>query len=220
MLPRRRLLAGLAAWLPAAHAARAAMPGDASWAAAFIRKVGADIAAIVAAPASPAVRRQRLEQLIDRVVDVPGAARFCLGRYWRLASPPQQRAYVELFRAVLMRAVLGRINNEQQSGGQHADAALRVQVERPEPRPDGIEVPTLIQRRGIPDVTVTWVVNTDARDPRIIDVIAAGISLRITIRADHAAFLQRHNANVDALLQALRAQACDDCPPPSPVGGR
>jgi len=183
----------------------------------FIRKVGDDIAAIVTAPGPEEAHKARLIGLIDRVVDVPGAARFCLGRYWRQASAEQQREYVGLFRAVLMRAVLGRINNDQQ---QNTTTPLEVQVERPQPRPDSIYVPTLIHRRGFPPVTVTWVVNTDANDPRIIDVMAAGVSLRITIRADEAAFLQRHGENIDTLLQALRAQACDDCAPPTGLAGR
>jgi phospholipid transport system substrate-binding protein len=216
-LSRRKLFLGVAALLPAAPAARAVTQAEAPWAATFIRKVGSEIAAIIAAPGPPEAHKARLIDLIDRVVDVPGAARFCLGRYWRQASPQQQRDYVGLFRAVLMRAVLGRINNDQQ---QNATTPVQVQVERPEPRPDSIYVPTLIQRRGIPSVTVTWVVNTDASDPRIIDVMAAGVSLRITIRADEAAFLQRHGENVDTLLQALRAQACDDCAPPSGLAGR
>jgi phospholipid transport system substrate-binding protein len=216
-LSRRKLLLGLAAMLPAVPAARAATQAEAPWAATFIRNVGNEIAAIIATPGPPEAHKARLIGLIDRAVDVPGAARFCLGRYWRQASPEQQRDYVGLFRAVLMRAVLGRINNDQQ---QNATTPVQVQVERPEPRPDSIYVPTLIQRRGIPAVTVTWVVNTDANDPRIIDVMAAGVSLRITIRADEAAFLQRHGENIDILLQALRAQACDDCAPPSGLAGR
>lgn len=214
-LSRRKLLLGLGALLLARPALGAVAQGDASWAAAFIRKVGNEIAAIIAAPGPPDARKLRLMQLIDRVVDVPGAARFCLGRYWRQASLQQQRDYLGLFHAVLMRAVLGRINNDRQNA-----TGIQVQVERPEPRPDSIYVPTLIQRRGTPSVTVTWVVNTDADDPRIIDVMAAGVSLRITIRADYAAFLQRHGENIDALLRALRAQACDDCAPPTGVVGR
>jgi len=220
-LSRRKLLLGVAALLPAAPAARAVTHADAQadapWAATFIRKVGDEIAAIIAAPGPPEAHKAHLIGLIDRVVDVPGAARFCLGRYWRQASPQQQRDYVDLFRAVLMRAVLGRINNDQQ---QNATTPVEVQVERPEPRPDSIYVPTLVRRRGIPPVTVTWVVNTDANDPRIIDVMAAGVSLRITIRADEAAFLQRHGEDIDTLLQALRAQACDNCAPPSGLAGR
>lgn len=179
---------------------------DAAWAAAFIRQVGNEIAAIVSAPGSLQARKLRLANLIDRVVDVRNAARFCLGRFWRQASLPQRQDYVALFHDVLMRAVLNRINSEPQS-----DAGVQVSVARPERREDGVYVPTIIQRSGMPPFKVTWVVDDDAANPRIADVIAEGTSLRITIRADYAEFLYQHDENIDALLQALREQACDNC---------
>ena len=41
---------------------------------------------------------------------------------------------------------------------------------------------------------------------RIEDVIAEGMSLRLTQRSDYASFLARNGGNVDALLAALRQQ--------------
>jgi phospholipid transport system substrate-binding protein len=203
---------GLCAVLPAA---RAAAEDSASWAAAFIQRVGNEIAAIVAAPGAPETRKHRLATLIDDVVDVSGAARFCLGRYWRQATTQQQQAYVTLFHAVLMRAVLGRIDNEQQK-----DAGIQVNVERPEMREDSIYVPTVVQRAKTPPLKVTWVVNTDAASPRIVDVIAEGTSLRITMRSDYASFLHQHDESIEALLQALRQQACDNCSNATVIGGQ
>ena len=205
--PRRGLLSlGVSVLLPRLCANRALADDGAPWAAAFIRKVGNEIAAIVSAPGSPAEHKLRLAGLIDRTVDVANAARFCLGRYWRQATAQQQQDYMTLFHAVLMRAVLSRISNEQQN-----TVGVQVSVGRPDPRQDSVYVPTVVQRAGTPPFKVTWVVNADAANPRIIDVIAEGTSLRITIRADYAAFLQQHGENIDALLQALRAQACDNC---------
>lgn len=205
-LPRRKLLSGIGALLLAVPAGRAMAQEDAAWAAVFIRKVGNQIAAIMAAPGPLEERKSHLAGLIDRVVDVAGAARFCLGRYWRQASPQQQQEYVALFHAALMRTVLSRVSSEQ-----HDNAGIQVQVERPQMRSDSVYVPTVIQRSGTPPFTVTWVVDTNAHDPRIIDIMAAGTSLRITMRADYAAFLQQHGDNIDVLLQTLRAQACDHC---------
>ena len=45
-----------------------------------------------------------------------------------------------------------------------------------------------------------------ATDPKIIDVIAEGTSLRITQRDDYASFLSQHGDNLDALLEGLRRQ--------------
>ncbi|HUN41030.1 MAG TPA: ABC transporter substrate-binding protein [Acetobacteraceae bacterium] len=218
-LPRRRLLGlGLCAVLPVA---RAKAEDPASWAKAFIRRVGNEIAATVASPEPSEMRKHRLTKLINDVVDIPAAARFCLGRFWRQATAQQQQTYVALFHAVLLRAVLGRIDTEQQiDTGQQKDAGIQVSVGRPEMRKDGVYVPTVIQRPNMPAFNVTWVVNTDAANPRIVDVIAEGTSLRITIRADYASFLNHHDDSIDALLQALRQQACDNCSNAANAGGQ
>jgi phospholipid transport system substrate-binding protein len=185
------------------------------WAADFIRQIGNDIAAIASSPAPVNERRQRLQSLIDRVADVDDAARFCLGRFWRQASSAQQGEYVRLFHTILMKVVLARINAESQ-----VRTEVHVTISRSEMRQDGAYVPTVVERTGNPPVQVTWVVSADARHPRLIDVIAEGTSLRLTVRSDYNAFLVRHDNSIDALLQALRDQACDSCAPATSSAAR
>ena len=52
-----------------------------------------------------------------------------------------------------------------------------------------------------------WVVSQATGRPKIIDVIAEGISLRVTQRSDYAAFISRNNNDVSALINAMRQQA-------------
>jgi phospholipid transport system substrate-binding protein len=183
---------------------------DPAWAAQFVRQIGNEVVALVAANDPPAARAQRLQSFIDRVVDVEGTARFCLGRFWRQATAAQQRDYVALFHAVLVRAVVSRINSVPQGGND-----VHVTVDRAEAHADSIHVPTTVQRSGSPPFRVTWVVNDDPNNPRIIDVLAEGTSLRITVRSDYYSFLDRHGDDINALLEALRRQACESCPPPT-----
>jgi phospholipid transport system substrate-binding protein len=208
MSTRRQLLqlvAYLSVWI---CPSRAGADNSADWAADFIRQIGNQIAEIAGSPASAHERRQRLQSLLDRVADVDGAARFCLGRFWRQASPAQQSEYIGLFHTILMKAVLSHINAESQ-----VRSEVRVIIGRPEPRQDGVYVSTTVERSGNPPVQVTWVLNADALRPRLIDVIGEGTSLRLTVRSDYNAFLVRHDNSIDALLQALRNQACDNCEP-------
>ena len=44
------------------------------------------------------------------------------------------------------------------------------------------------------------------RRPKVIDVVAEGISLRLTQRNDYAAVLSRSNNDVGALVAAMRQQ--------------
>ena len=94
-------------------------------------------------------------------------ARFCLGRFWRQATPAQQQDYVRVFHAVLMNAVLSRV-------GDYEHNEVRVMIDRPETREGAIHVPTVVERTGNPPVRVIWVVGADADNPRIVDVIAEG----------------------------------------------
>jgi phospholipid transport system substrate-binding protein len=108
-----------------------------------------------------------------------------------------------------MRILLAHISAESQARKNE----VRVTIAHPDLRQDGVYVPTTIERSGNPPVRVTWVVRADALNPRLIDVIAEGVSLRLTVRNDYSAFLLHHGNNIDSLLEAMRNQTCDDCAP-------
>jgi phospholipid transport system substrate-binding protein len=207
---RRRLLTGIAGVLVTSEAARG--EPDLGWAAAFIRRSGSELSSIVAKADSTEARRALLQLFIDRVVDVDAVARFCLGRFWRQATAKQQQDYLHLFHSVLMKAVLGRV-------GDYEHNEVRVTVERPEMRDGNVQVPTVVERTGNPPARVIWVVSPDADNPRIIDLLAEGTSLRLTVRGDYSAFLSRHDNDIGTLIDALRQQACDGCTSTKP-GGR
>jgi phospholipid transport system substrate-binding protein len=191
-------------WLLRAIAAAVTKPDLAlaeslEWAAAFIRRSGEELSSIMAKAGTAENRRRLLQPFIDRVVDVDGVARFCLGRYWKQATPVEQQDYLRLFHAVLTNAVLVRL-------GDYDHNEVRVDVERPEMRDGNVQVATLVERTGTPPARVTWVVGPNSDNPRIIDLIAEGVSLRITVRSDYAAFLAKHGNSIDALIEALRQQ--------------
>lgn len=210
---RRQLTRGVIMLLVAGLFSGASGETSLSWAAAYIRHLGDELAAIMATAGSSDARRQRLQPFIDRVVDVDGVARFCLGRFWRQATSLQQQEYLRLFHGALMNAILNRV-------GDYEHNEMRVIIDQPEPRDDAINVPTVVERSGTPPVRVTWVISATANDPRILDVIAEGISLRLTTRADYSAFLAHHDNSIDALISALRQQACVGCSGSSELGAR
>lgn len=133
------------------------------------------------------------------VVDVDGVGRFVLGRYWRTAMPQQQEEYLRAFRVALTNAVVVRL-------GDYGGGGVGLEVVRAEPAGDGVHVATRITKPGSPPYNVTWVVDGTDAQPRIVDVIAEGVSLRQTQRSDYASFLQRNGGDVGTLIQALQAQ--------------
>jgi phospholipid transport system substrate-binding protein len=199
-VPTRRILIAGATLATLAPGLAFAQQDQLSVAADFIRQSGNELAAVAAnAKNSPAGRAQ-LAQFVDRVADVNAVARFCLGRFWRTATPAQQQQFLQAFHTVLVNSVANRLGDYQ--GG-----TAHVIINRPVQAPEGIDVATTVERPGNPSVHVTWVVSFDTGSPKIVDVIAEGMSMRLTQRSDYASYLQRNNNNLDALIHALQRQA-------------
>jgi phospholipid transport system substrate-binding protein len=168
----------------------------------FIRESGNRLAALAHGNPSIEEKNDRLRGFLDDVVDVDGVARFCLGRFWRTATPSQQHDYLSLFRQVLVNRIGPRINDYPEGG-------MQVVVKPAVRNGSVIEVPTLVERTADSNtpVRVTWVIGTDTGRLRIVDIVSEGMSLRLTQRSDYNAFLSHNNGDLDTLLQALRQQA-------------
>jgi phospholipid transport system substrate-binding protein len=176
--------------------ARASAAGDS--ASAFIKATGAKlVAAINATSGSPAQRRQVVGEIIGSTVDVDGVARFCLGRFWRTASPAQQQQYLSLFHTMLVVNIASKLGDYQ---------GVTFTVGGTQDRDSGEVVSTVIERPNNAPTNIQWLVADAATNPKIIDVIAEGTSMRLTQRDDYASFLSQHASNVDALIAALRNQ--------------
>jgi phospholipid transport system substrate-binding protein len=173
-----------------------AQPGD--QAIAFVKSTTEQLVAIVNAVSSPQEKRRRLREVLDAVVDHDDIARFCLGRFWRIATPDQQKQYMTLFYDLLAAQIAGHLGEYQ---GVHVTMGLARTFE------DTEIVITTVERPKESDVRVDWVVSTGTGTPKIVDLIAEGTSMRITQASDFTAFLARHQYNVQDLIAAMRQKS-------------
>ena len=65
--------------------------------AAVITNLGNRALEVLGKSATPAQRVARFHELFRQDFDVPGIARFVLGRYWKTATPEQQQEFIKLF---------------------------------------------------------------------------------------------------------------------------
>ncbi len=193
----RRRLAGLTmallALLP--FAARA---DDADLAEKFIDKLLKDLSAVVNGGKPVDTQKAAMRQIVFDAVDVDGVARFCLGRFWRTATPQQQKDYTEIFRNVMVSNITGKVGEYQ---------GVSFTVGKAQMRAEEIAVASIVNRPGNAPNKVDWLVAVTAGKLKVIDVIAEGTSLRLTQRSDYGAFLGRNNNDVQALINALKKQA-------------
>jgi phospholipid transport system substrate-binding protein len=183
------LAAGLA---PLAHAQAT---GDS--ATAFVKSTGDKLVAVVNGPGSTQDKRRQLTQIIESAVDVDGVAKFCLGRFWRQASPAQQRSYTTLFHQVLVTNITAKLGDYQ---------GVKFTVGRSRQQDEDEIVSTVVERPNNPPTNVDWVISDPASSPKIIDVVAEGTSLRLTQRSDYASYLAHNNFSIDALIAAMKQQ--------------
>ena len=193
---RAALLAGLA--LPALpHPAAAQM--DAARAVAFIQATGNALAdALNSTTLNAAQRRERVANALRQAVDIEGTGRFILGRWWRVASPAEQQEYLRLFEETLIRNLAARVGEYQ---------GVRFTLGRSQQRTEeDVLVTTLVERAGVAAINLDWRVADVNGQPRVVDLVAEGTSLRLTQRSEYSAVVQRGGNQVSALLTAMRGQ--------------
>jgi phospholipid transport system substrate-binding protein len=200
MVTRRALLASLVVVTAAPIGLRPARADDADAARELIDHLLHDLIGVVDGTGSIQDKRAALEKIVDSTVDVTAVARFCLGRFWPLATDAQRREYTELFHRVLVVSVTGKV-------GEYKGVSFT--IGHGTPHDDEVVIPTVVTRPGNAPNKVEWLVGMASGSPKLIDVIAEGVSLRLTQRADYAAYLARNNNNVQSLIDAIRQQSVD-----------
>ncbi|WP_431281189.1 MlaC/ttg2D family ABC transporter substrate-binding protein [Humitalea sp. 24SJ18S-53] len=193
----------LALTLPwAAAAVVAARPAlaqmDPGRAAEFIRLTGVDLVAAINAQGPVAQRRDQVATILRRSVDLEGVGRFILGRWWRVATPEEQQQYNRLFEETLIRNLSARFGEYQ---------GVRFTLGRTQARAeDDVLVGTVIERPGSAAFGLDWRIGDVGGQPKIVDVIAEGTSLRLTQRSEYSSVITRNGGKVASLLDAMRGQ--------------
>jgi phospholipid transport system substrate-binding protein len=186
-------IAAVSALLPfAVHA-----QGSTDKASAFVKSTGDRLVAVVNGPGSASSKRAAMTQIIDADVDVDGIARFCLGRFWRQATPEQQKQYLALFHEVLVTNITSKLGEYQ---------GVTFTMGRAKTQDEEVAVSTTVVRPNNPPTAVDWIIANPSTNPKIIDVVAEGTSLRLTQRQDYASYLTHNNNSVDALIAAMKNQ--------------
>ncbi|HVY17501.1 MAG TPA: ABC transporter substrate-binding protein [Rhodopila sp.] len=183
------------AWAPRARAQ------DTGKATSFVKQTGDRLVAVVNGAGSSQDKRAQMTQILNDAVDVDGIARFCLGRFWRTATPAQQQEYVRLFHQVLVTNITSKL-------GEYKGVSFVMGRARTDGENDVVS--TTVNRPNNPPTAVDWVVTDVSSNPKIVDVLAEGTSLRLTQRQDYASYLVHNNNSVDALISAMKNQVASN----------
>ena len=194
-MERRFFLTGafiLMAGILAAHppAAAAADPT------ALISNLGSQALAVLGKGTNEPQRVARFRELLREDFDVPGIARFVLGRYWNTATEEQRAEFVKLFENYVAAAYATRL-------AEYAGEQFKVTGSRPDG--DGAIVSSQILRpAGAAPIKVDWRLTGRNGNYKISDVSVDGISMAVTQRSEFASVIQHSGGQLQGLIAMLR----------------
>jgi phospholipid transport system substrate-binding protein len=199
MISRRFLLSVIGAGAIAftAPAIGAASPETA---AEFVRTLGdRAVDALTAKQLDMGARQDRFRSLFRESFDVDGIARFALGRYWRTASPEQQKEYTSLFEDHIVLAYAHRFS-------EYSGEAFGVATVRPGDDKNMIVTSELAQKNG-PPVRLEWHLIESDSSYKIFDIVVEGVSMVQTKRSEFASAIQQAGGDLSKFFTALRRQS-------------
>jgi phospholipid transport system substrate-binding protein len=135
-----------------------------------------------------------MRALLRSGADLEAVGRFVLGRHWRSASEAERAEFLRLFEERVLDGLgwqLGNVGPFEAMRGRARAAG------------EGVEIPLRIRpERGGAEIETLWRLEPGNGGWRVTDVVAEGISLRITTRSEFAAIIQR--SGISGLLETLR----------------
>ena len=160
----------------------------------FVRKLGAEVIAVLANDKLDiAQRKSELHDIFLRSFDSKAMARFALGRYWRVASAKQRHRYLKVFPVYVADIYAGRLST-------YAGETFVVLRSRTLDSGKSM-VNTEIRRPDGGAFKVDFRVHAEGNGFKNTDVLVEGVSLLVTKRDEFAAVIRR--SGLEALISAL-----------------
>ena len=189
---RRALLAALlVGTLFGTWAARADLGG----AERFIQDLGDRTLAVLEQPVGPQQKLDELKLLLDQSTDLELVARLVLGRYWRQATPEQQAEYVQLFKQLVMQTMAERFS-------WYTGETFEITGAKPVDERDTMVATRILRPAGKAPIQVDWRVRETGGAFLLIDILAEGVSMVVTQRAEAAEVIGQNG--IAGLLAQMR----------------
>ncbi len=148
---------------------------------------------------SQSQKEAKFKSLLRSSFDLKTIGRFALGRYWRSATPAQQKEYNRLFENMVVRVYATRFN-------EYSGQTLDIGTFRQDGAKDTIVTSYIVPPDGGEKIKVDWRVRNKNGAYKIVDVIIEGVSMALTQRSDFSSVIQRGGGDISALLVHLRKQ--------------
>jgi phospholipid transport system substrate-binding protein len=191
--------AAFAAFLAYAPALYAAPATDA---ASFISNIGQQAVGILQASPDTETRKKAFHTLFSQDFDAPAIGKFVLGRYWRTATPEQQKQYIAVFTDYVVTFYASQFSNYHGQqfkvlGSDASQAGMSTVKSQ------------IISTDGAPPTNIAWQVALEGTAYKITDVSVENLSMAVTKRQEFASVIEQNGGNVQALIDQLKEKAAE-----------
>ena len=141
-------------------------------------------------------REQSFRSLFRANFDIPAIGRFVLGRYWRKARPEVRKDFLAAFEEIMAQAFTSRFAG-------YANTKFEVVSVQALKKAGQFKVNSRISPTDDQVYPVDWLVEHKNGQFRVLDVIAEGVSMALTLRSEYASVIKRSGGRVEGLIAQL-----------------
>ena len=182
----------LAAWPSNSRA------GDADAASAFLVSLTNQAIEKLTDASLPVMEREQSFRTLFRAnFDIPAIGRFVLGRYWRKARPEVRKDFLSSFEEIMVQGFAYRFAG-------YADTKIEVASVQALKRAGQFKINSRIAPTKNEVYLVSWLVQHKNGQFRVLDIVAEGVSMAITLRSEYASVIKRSGGRVEGLVARLR----------------
>lgn len=136
--------------------------------------------------------------LLREAFDLQAIGKFVLAKHWRRASADQREAFIATFEESQLRRFLPLFAD-------YSPEMIEIGRVRRDPNNSAIVLVTSVIRRpeGEP-IAVVWRLVDRAGAFKVVDIVAEGVSMAISLRHEYGAVVQRDG--IDGLIEQMRAK--------------
>ena len=148
-------------------------------------------------------KKTRFRGLLRQAFDLPAIGRFVLGRYWRRADAVQRRDFLDVFEDMMLQRFLPLFAD-------YSGEKFDIGPTRPYRNdPEFVSVESKLRQVDLAPIRVDWRVRKSTGGYKIVDIVAEGVSIAVSLRSEFASVLKRNGGDVDALTRVLREKIED-----------
>lgn len=142
-------------------------------------------------------RIKKFRDLFNDYFAVKTIGKWILGRYWRKASPEQQKEYLGLFEDLIVVSYVDRF-------AQYTGNGLKVTKTLAHNAKVATVFSEIAQPNSTQAVRVDWRIGQRSNGHKILDVVVEGTSMSQTMRSDFGSIIRQKGGQVGGLLSVLR----------------